>query len=149
MGNCLEGYVRKTRIIKLGGKDFKFSELSLGDLARFRARIVEQREATRQERKSKLIKDAKDIEGITPEMILDLLEKPISDEEIEAEMETIDGLGFLAYLSLKYALPEITLEEVLQMVTLETIEPISEILISGDKKKLPTKRARQPIKKKP
>ncbi len=147
MGNYLESYTRKTKIITLGGKDFTFSELSLCDLAEFRARVVEKRNATREIRKQQIIKDATDL-GVDPITILDRIDKPPTDEEIEAEMETIEGIGFLAYKSLKYKYPEITEKEVMQMITLENVGDVAGALVSGEAEKPKKKRTRQPIKKK-
>ncbi len=66
------------------------------------------------------------------------LDKPVTDEDMDAEMETVGGCGFMAYLSLKYAYPEVAEEDALKMVSINKIEEIVEAMIGGlseDKKK--------------
>lgn len=143
----LEGFTRKKKKITLGGKEFVFSELSLLDFVKFRARIIEQRDETKGKRRERLIAEAEKIGGIDPLKLLEQLDKPPTDEEIEAEMETFDGLGYLAYLSLKYAYPEITIEDVMSIVSIDNIEQIASV-IGGGIKDTKKKRVRKPIKKK-
>ena len=40
-------------------------------------------------------------------------------------MESIEGLGFLAYLSLRYSLPEISKEQAMSIVTPEFVESVT------------------------
>jgi len=133
----LEGYVRKHTTIKLGGKDFVFSELSISDFAQFQAKIVKEQEKTRDKRRERLIAEAEKIGGIDPLKILEQLDKPITDEDIEAEMDTVEGMGYLIYLSLKYSLPGITEEQVGEIVGISNLEEITAAIVPmpADKKK--------------
>ena len=142
----LEGYVRKHKTIKLGGKDFVFSELSISDFAKFRTRIVDEREKTKDKRRERLIAEAEKIGGIDPLKLLAQLDRPVSDEDIEAEMDTIEGMGYLVYLSLKYHYPDMTSEEAMALVGIGDLEEIAAIIVPApDVKK---KRTRTLIKKK-
>lgn len=140
----LEGYVRKHTKIKIGGKEFVFSELSISDFAQFRARVAKQREKTKDKRRERLIEDAKKIGDIDPLKLLEKLDEPITDEDVEAEMDTIEGMGYLIYLSLKYKHPEITEEQVADIVSISDLEDITAAIVPmPDVKK---KRARTPRK---
>ncbi|MAE81612.1 MAG: hypothetical protein CMB80_02665 [Flammeovirgaceae bacterium] len=143
----LDVYIRRTKKIELGGKEFTFSELSLADFGKFRTRILEQQAKARKTRRDRLLEDAKAIGNVDPLQLLEQLDKPPSEEEIEAQMETTEGIGFLAYLSLKYHYPEINLEEVMQMLTVENITSVGEILSGTFNGEVKKKRTRQPIKK--
>jgi len=135
----LEGFIRRKSRIKLGGKEWIFTELSLSDFARFRAKMTKERKANLTERRKQLIEEAKGIGDIDPLKLLEHLDKPITDEEMDAEMESVEGVGFLIYLSLKYTYPEVTEEDALKMVNIDKIEEIVEAMIGGlsnDKKKL-------------
>lgn len=127
----LEGFIRRKTNVKLGGKDWIFSELSLSDFAQFRAKMVKERKASLVERRKQLIEEAKGIGDIDPLKLLEHLDKPITDEEMDAEMESVEGIGFLVYLSLKYAYPEVTEEDALGIVNIDKIEVIVEAMIGG------------------
>ena len=99
----LAGYVRKETTVSLGGQEFVFSELTVSDLAEFRAWMLERREANREKRKEQIMADAKNIEGIDPMKLLEKLDAPPTEEEIDAEMNTVEGVGRLAFLSLKHS----------------------------------------------
>jgi len=137
----LEGFVRKHTDIEIGGRQFTFSQLTLGDFAQFRAFVVKDRKKFNEERREQLFKDAERIEGIKPLELLERLERPPTDEEVEAEMESVDGMAYLAYLSLKYAYPEITLDNVKEIIPLSGLEQIAKAVVGdmegGEKKELP------------
>jgi len=136
----LEGYTRLRKTIKLGGKDFVFSELSLSDFAQFRGWVIEQREKNKDKRRERLIEEAKKIGGIDPLKLLEQLDKPLSDDEVEMEMETVDGMGYLAYLSLKYHYPEVTLENAMVLITIEKIPEVAEVITGEMKMEEPKKK---------
>lgn len=134
----LEGFLRRKTKVKLGGKEWTFTELSLADFAQLRAKMVKERKANLAERRKQLIEEAKSLGDIDPLKLLEHLNKPVTDEDMDAEMETVGGCGFMAYLSLKYAYPEVTEEDALKMVSIDKIEEIVEAMIGGlsdDKKK--------------
>lgn len=134
----LEGFVRRKTKLKLGGKEWIFNELSLADFARLRAKMAKERKANLAERRKQLIEEAKGIGDIDPLKLLEHLDKPVTDEEMDAEMESIEGVGYMAYLSLKYAYPEVTEEDALKMLSIDKIEVVVGAMmggLSGDKKK--------------
>lgn len=134
----LEGFIRQKTKVKLGGKDWLFTELSLSDFAQLRVKMVRERKANLAERRKQLIEEAKGIGEIDPLKLLEHLDKPVTDEDMDAEMETVEGLGFMAYLSLKYHYPEVTEEDALKMVSIDKIEEITKAMIGDlpeDKKK--------------
>ena len=135
----LEGYVRKRTPLTLGGKEFTFSELTLGDMAQFRARVVANKEAAREKRRERIIKDAQALGGIDATDILERLDKPPTDDEVEAEAETVEGVIFLATLSLKYHHPEITEEQVASIIGVGDTEKVVQAMLPpvGEKKTRP------------
>jgi hypothetical protein len=141
----LEGFVRRKTTIRLGGKDWVFTELSLSDLAHFRAEIADKRKIGLAEKRKQLIEEAKGLGNIDPLKLLEHLDKPITDEDMDNEMESIEGVGFLAYLSLKYHYPEATKEDALKIVSIEKIEEICNAMMGGlaDDKKKPKAKAKK------
>ncbi len=140
----LEGFIRRKTEVELGGKKWIFNELSLADFARLRAKMAKERKANLVERRKQLIEEAKGIGDIDPLRLLEHLDKPVTDEEMDAEMESIEGVGYMAYLSLKYAYPEVTEDDALMLVSIDKIEEIVGAMMGGlssDKKKpkAPTK----------
>lgn len=140
----LEGYVRKHTKIEIGGKELVFSELTISDFAQFRARTVKEREKTKDKRRGRLIAEAEKIGGIDPLKLLEQLDKPITDEDIEAEMDTVEGMGYLVYLSLKYSHPEITEEQVVEIICISDLEKITAAIVPMPETK--KKRTRKPVK---
>jgi len=135
----LDGFIRKRKTLKLGGREFCFSELSLADLARFQSWYAEKRQ-------KRLLQQAKAL-GIPAERLAEQLNRPASESEMLDEMASFEGLGYLAYLSLKYAHPEVTLDEAMQIVTIDNLEEISKIILGSfypgqdSEKKKQTKRS--------
>jgi len=126
----LSGFVRATKTVRLGGKDFVFTQISLNDFALFRRRVIEQRKEQQKQRRKELLGQAKELGEINNVMeLLREIEKMPSDAEIEAEMETLEGMGYLAYLSLKYKYPEITEEEVMSLLTISDIPAVAEAIM--------------------
>lgn len=143
----LDSFIRKTKRIELGGKNFVFTELTLKDFGMFRAWLQERQKKANAERRRELIEEAQKIGNIEPLKLLEHLDKPLSEEQVEAEMDTVEGMGYLAWLSLRYKHNDIEQGEVMEMLTIEKIPAIADVIAGGiteDKKKRP----RQPIKKK-
>ena len=137
----LEGFVRRKTEIKLGGKKWTFTELSLSDFAQFRAKMVKERKVYLAERRKEIIEEAKSIGEVETLKLMEHLEKPVTDEEIDAHLESVEGVGFLAYLSLKYHYPEVTEDDALRMISIENLKEVTEAMIGeieSDKKKQKT-----------
>lgn len=125
----LEGFARKRTNVSLGGRDFTFSELSLADLASFRAWVCEKQDKIKARRKEQLLTAAKQIAGIEPKQLLELLKEPLTDEDAGDKMNNIEDTGYLSYLSLKYVYPEITPEQAMGMIGLRDIQTITQALL--------------------
>jgi len=137
----LEGFVRRKTEIELGGKKWTFTELSLSDFAQFRAKMVKERKVYLAERRKEIIEEAKSIGEVETLKLMEHLEKPVTDEEIDAHLESVEGVGFLAYLSLKYHYPEVTEDDALRMISIENLKEVTEAMIGeieSDKKKQKT-----------
>ena len=139
----LTEFVHKKTLVMLGDQKFKFTELTLGDMAQFRAKIQGKRKTTRAERAERMMADAKMIGDIEPMDILKMLDTTPTEEEYEAEAETIEGVIHLAYLSLQYAHPGIAEKQVHEMITIKQVPEIVEAMMPSDGKK----KAETPTKK--
>lgn len=124
MGLDLAGYKRATTGVMLGGKKYVFTELTLSDMAEFRSWVVERRKATRDDRRQRLLDDAKVIGNVDPMKLLEALDRPPTEAEYEAEAETIEGVRKLAHLSLRHHHPEATNEDAGSIVTIASIDKV-------------------------
>ncbi len=132
----LSGFVPRRKVIKIGTKDFTFSELSIGDLATFEAEMKQQREDANEKRRQRLL--GYDVK-IEPEKLLELIDKPLTEEELEAQMETVAGMASLAYFSLCKVHDGISREQAAEIVTMDSLEEITSFLFpQKDIKKKPT-----------
>lgn len=139
----LEGFIRRKTEVELGGKEWVFTELSLADFAQFRAKMAKERKEYLAERRKTIAEEAKEIGEVETLKLLEHLDKPVTDEEIDAQMDSVDGIGFLAYLSLKYHYPEVTEDDALKMVSVEKLPEITEAMLGEqDKKKLKAEEAK-------
>jgi len=139
----LDGFVAKKTKIKLGTKDFTFTELSLADLCEFRAELVKERERLNRERRERLLEDAKKIDGLEPLDILKLTDTPITEEEVDAAMDTFDGLALMAYLSLRYAHIGIDREQVKKILNIGVMAEVTMAMMPGEQEK----KTKQPVKR--
>ena len=153
MGIDLSSLKRKTTTVKLAGKDWTFTQITMGDFMTFIDDVKQRKEKERQKRKDALIKEAKDLsdveafkDKINPTSLLSDLNKPITDDEAFDDMQTIRGLIYLAFLSLKHKYPEVTFEDVQEMVSMDKVEAITVASLGdiakgkGDDKKKPRTR---------
>lgn len=134
----LSEFCRRQTEIELGNRKFTFSELTIGDLAEFRATLVKQKENMRDKRRDRMLADAEKIGNIDRLELLKMLDAPVTDDEVEAEMETTGGMAELAYLSLRAAHPGISREQTAQIVTPAYAEQIMAAIFPGLDKKKPT-----------
>lgn len=143
----LDGFVRKKTNVTIGSKEFTFTELSLADLAEFRAHLQEKRDKFNQQRRQRLIEDAQKIGNIDSMELLKYADKPLTEAEIEAETETTEGLGYLAYLSLRYEHTGIEIKQVMSIVNINSIPLITDALFPPLDEQAKKKRMRTIIKK--
>jgi len=123
--NELNDYKCKETKLKLKGKEYTFTEISLGDYIDFKNHLMEEQEKLNEKRRRRLIRDAQEVGNIDSIELLKLLDNSISEEELEEKTYTMEGIVYLAYLSLRYKHPDITMEDVKSMVTLQAVEAIT------------------------
>jgi len=121
----LGGFVKKKTVVEIGTEKFSFTELTIADLCEFRADLNRKREAYNDKRRKRLLEDAEKIGGVDAMELLKFVDKPITEEEAEAEMETTDGLGLLAYLSLRHHHIGISREQALGILLPSKMEDIT------------------------
>ncbi len=142
MSMDLSGFVHKRKVIKIGSKDFTFSELTIADLAEWEAEMKRQRDAANEKRRKRIM--GYDLK-MEPEKLLAIIDKPMTEEELEAEMETIAGMGLLAFYSLTKANPEISKEQAAKIVTIQSLEEITAFLFPEKAKVKKKPKAKKPL----
>lgn len=145
----LSGFVQRKTKIEIGTKQFTFTELTLADLAEFRAELSKEREEHNIKRRKRIIEEAPKIGTIDPLELLKYVDAPITEEELEAEMETTQGIGLLAYLSLKYHHQGISREQVMSIITPNNLQEITKAMFitNGEVEDTKKKRPRKPLAK--
>lgn len=150
MAMDLSGFVRKKTTIKINTKEFIFTELSIGDLAEFKSYLVERKERLNKARRDRIIADAQKIGGVDSMELLKFSDSQVTEEEFGMEMESIEGIGYLAYLSLKYHYPEISKEQASEIVNTSCIEDVTKAMFpvrtetEADEKKTTHKKSPKP-----
>ena len=86
----LSNLKHKKTTLTLAGSDYVFTELTLGDIGEFRAWVNENRDNTREMRRTRLLADAKEIGDVDPLKLLEILDKPPTEEEYDAQAETVE-----------------------------------------------------------
>jgi hypothetical protein len=137
----LSGFVPKKTEIKIGTIDFTFTELNIADLAEFQADTKKKRDEANEARRKRLLSYELEID---PEKLLAIVDKPMTDEELEAEMETIEGVALLAYLSLRKTHEGISREQVSNIITPSNIEEITKAMMPTIDKKKPKEKPKLP-----
>ena len=119
--------------VTIKGKEYKLGIFSMRDLADFRQYIKGQRikiiQATIVSMEEKLI------------LINSVLDSNVNETK---ELQTMDGVTFMLWRSLKKYQPELTLADVDDMIDLDNISEISNVLMNiGGKVKNSQKRAKK------
>jgi len=129
---------RKTELV-LGGMKLEFTELDLADIAEFHAEARKKHERAINERRKRLVQQAKEIGDIDPMELLREVEKPPSEEEIEEQYATIEGMAMLGYLSLRHKYPDINREDVSKLITPTNCEQVTIAMFSTESAKNPVR----------
>jgi len=124
----LSGFVHKRTKIKIGSETFTFTELNMADMAEFRAHVKTQRDTANEKRRARLLEDAKKVPNIDPVELLRLTDASITEEEFAMESETLEGVGYLAYLSLRHHNAEVSLRDVLDIITPQLLEEVTDAM---------------------
>jgi len=115
------------RKVKIGGKEYIVSSLTIDDLAEFE-------EVVKRERNEILFKSIKDIKnsGLSSEDMLSTViaqaSKPISIDDVQAAMNSMVGVRFLLWCALRKNQPELKLEEMGELITLDNFEDASKVV---------------------
>jgi len=139
--------------LKLKGKRYELTPISMGDMADFpqyiKGRRIEVAQNVRDARRRKAITTSTNPEKLA--MILRTinndslqLEIGIMESFVDAdkEMQTIDGARFLLWKAISIKHPDITLEDMDRLIDLDNIEESTEVLMKlGKKPKNPTAEA--------
>ena len=124
----LSGYVTEEIEVKLGGKKFWFSHLTLTDLGLMRKRVKEQKKANNKQRREEILAEAKAGGDIDALELLKYLDRPLTEAEIEEMMEAFESVSYMCFLSLKHHYKDITEEEVASLITQNDLFAVIEAL---------------------
>lgn len=141
----LSSFKKRETFIKIGEQEYIFTEVSIKDLISFKAYLVEKKKEVNKSRKKDLVAIAKEIGNIDSLELLKLINLDISDAEFDEQMASIEGVGYLAWLSLKYKYENVLLDQALSLITSQYIDQIQEALFPEDpiKKKLRLEKQRE------
>ena len=134
-----------SRTVEIRGKEYKVSPLTIDDLAEFETLV-------KTERNKALIGSLKD-SGLKDSMITEAIAatatKPVSLNEIDRNMGSMMGVRFLLWCALKKNQPEVKLEAMGNLITLDNFEDASKIVsdLGGKAAKERKNASRGPIKK--
>jgi len=109
--------------IELQDKKHKGQKLNIADFAAFEDFVQERRG-------KKLIAVAKEMYGDKiPDSIYEKAVKPPTKEELESEQQSLAGVTFLFYRTLKKCNDSLTLEQVGELVTLKDVPELMKLII--------------------
>ena len=128
-------FEKKKTVIKIGEKEYTFKEISIRDLVSFKNYLIGKKKEANKSRQEEILSLAKSLENVDSMQLLKLLDSSISDSEFDEQMATIEGIGYLAWQSLKYTYDNVTLDNVMDMITPEHINEIQEALFPSDENK--------------
>lgn len=117
------------KTIKIGGTRFVFSELTVEDLTLIRNRIKKAKEAERKKIQDRQMATAEKLGDIDPLKLLEYLDKPVLDAEIDEGMDSLDSVAYGIYLGIAKKHPEITEEKIKQLLTPRELMIIGEEII--------------------
>ncbi len=134
------------RTMEIRGKEYKITLLDLDDLAEFETVI-------RMGRNKALLRSLKDSElenDVVAEAIAAAAAKPVSLSDIDDNMSSMTGVRFLLWSALKKNHPEIKLEEMGKLITLENFKDVKKVVseLGGKAVKERKNVSRGPVRKK-
>ena len=120
----------ENKTITIGGKKFGFSELTVEDLTLIRDRIKGKVKAERKEIQEKKMAMAEKLGDIDPLKLLEYLDRPIPEDEIDEGMDSFDSITYGVYLGVRKKHPDITEEAIRQSLTPKELMIISKAIVS-------------------
>ena len=135
------------RKVKIGGKEYIISSLTIDDLAEFENVI----KAERNESLFKSLRDLKD-SGLPENVLTETIaqaSKPIPMDDVQQAMNSMSGVRFLLWCALRKNQPGLKLKEMGKLITLKKTGPGSKIVseIGGKAVKETKKNIRGGLKK--
>lgn len=119
----------ENKTITIGGTKFTFSELTVEDLTLVRNRIKKQKKAERKEIQDRQMATAERLGNIDPLKLLEYLDRPIPEGEIDEGMDSLDSIAYGVFLGIRKKHPDITEESIKQLLTPKELMVISEIIV--------------------
>ena len=135
------------RKVKIKGKEYIVSSLTIDDLAEFEDVV----KTERNEVLFKSLKNLKDSELSEDALsaIIAQASKPISMDDVQQAMNTMTGVRFLLWCALRKNEPELKLEKMGELITLDNFEDVSKIVseLGGEAVKKTKKNIKGELKK--
>lgn len=116
------------RTFVIDGKKITFSPLTVEDMTLIRGRIKKKKKAERKEIQERQMATAEKLGGIEPLQLLEYLDKPVQEGEIDEGMDSFESLAYAAYLGAKKKHPDITEQSIKQFLTPDDLIAVSEII---------------------
>lgn len=111
------------------GKTYKISKLTIGIIA-------DLEQWHKDKRKAETLKLAKELYGDSPPVeLFEKVLKPVSTEELDAALETVEGMRKMVWFALLEFNPNITEQEVGRLLTPEIVKNIAEQMNPETEKK--------------
>ena len=120
--NSLDQAAGKTLEIELGGKVYKVSAFTIGDFVALRDRM-----RTKRIEAFKIGADVLDAQERL-RGLMELAQRPISQEDAEAELETTDGMLFMLWRMLRRGDKELTFEAVQDLLDIAAMQQLMAIV---------------------
>lgn len=132
------------RIVKIGGKDYKVSPITIDDLAEFETEVRK----LRSESIKAMLKETGLPDDVIAQKLVESASKSISIDDIQEAMTSMQGTRYLLWCALRKHQPELKLEEMGNLITLDNFDEATEILGKlGGKAVETAKNARRGTKK--
>lgn len=112
----------------IDGREIVFLPLTVEDMTLIRGRIKEKKKAERKEIQERQMATAEKLGGIEPLQLLEYLDKPVREGEIDEGMDSFESLAYAAYLGARKKHSDITEQSIKQFLTPDDLIAVSEII---------------------
>lgn len=132
------------RTVKIGEKDYNVSPITIDDLAEFETEVRK----LRSESIKAMLKETGLPDDVIAQKLVESASKSISIDDIQEAMTSMQGTRYLLWCALRKHQPELKLEKMGNLITLDNFDEATEILGKlGGKAVETAKNARRAIKK--
>lgn len=111
------------RIVKIRGKEYKISPLTIDDLAEFE--VVVRR--IRNEEIRKELKESEISEELIAQKIIEYASKPVAWGNVQDAMNSMTGTRYILWQALKKYQPNLKLEDMGRLIALDNFEEVAKI----------------------